>query len=155
MDVVIPFLLTFQRKDGKTFVYFHSTPHVPLTTATESPAQNNSGKGKEYQLLSFLYIEPPSNTLVIHSRIQYTHYLSRSLARNQYRINTMPAKGASTAKSAMRLPPLPRLRVRRPNQTGENPCIGIMASVLCTHSNLLLSLHQLVKKRTDGLLIEM
>ncbi|KAA8575478.1 hypothetical protein EYC84_004631 [Monilinia fructicola] len=42
----------------------------------------------------------------------------------------MPPKGASTAKVPMRLPPLPKLRVRRPNQTDANPCLAIMTSVL-------------------------
>jgi len=30
----------------------------------------------------------------------------------------------------MRLPPLPKLRVRRPNQTDANPCLALMSSVL-------------------------
>ncbi|KAF7902306.1 hypothetical protein EAF00_002209 [Botryotinia globosa] len=42
----------------------------------------------------------------------------------------MPPKGASTAKVPMKLPPLPKLRVRRPNQTDSNPCLAIMTSVL-------------------------
>ena len=40
----------------------------------------------------------------------------------------MPAK--STKLAPTRLPPLPRLRVRRPNKTEMNPCMGIMTSVL-------------------------
>ena len=36
------------------------------------------------------------------------------------------AKAASTPK----LPPVPKLRVRRPNRAEENPCIGVMATVL-------------------------
>ncbi|KAL6717597.1 40S ribosomal protein mrp10 [Lecanora helva] len=42
----------------------------------------------------------------------------------------MPPKGSSTKLSPPRLPPLPKLRVRRPNQPGANPCVGIMTSVL-------------------------
>jgi hypothetical protein len=34
------------------------------------------------------------------------------------------------AASNPRLPPLPRLRVRRPNQGEANPCIGLLSSVL-------------------------
>lgn len=34
------------------------------------------------------------------------------------------------AVSNPRLPPLPRLRVRRPNQGEANPCIGLLSSVL-------------------------
>ncbi|KXL45262.1 hypothetical protein M433DRAFT_61186 [Acidomyces richmondensis BFW] len=36
------------------------------------------------------------------------------------------------AKAAPRpkLPPLPKLRVRRPNQADANPCLGMMSSVL-------------------------
>jgi hypothetical protein len=30
----------------------------------------------------------------------------------------------------MRLPPLPKLRVRRPNKAETNPCVVIMSSVL-------------------------
>jgi hypothetical protein len=30
----------------------------------------------------------------------------------------------------MRLPPLPKLRVRRPNQADANPCLTLMSSVL-------------------------
>ncbi|KAF6221480.1 hypothetical protein HO133_002336 [Letharia lupina] len=43
---------------------------------------------------------------------------------------TMPPKGGSTKLAPPRLPPLPKLRVRRPNRPGENPCVGIMTSVL-------------------------
>ncbi|KAH8670188.1 hypothetical protein BGZ60DRAFT_406860 [Tricladium varicosporioides] len=42
----------------------------------------------------------------------------------------MPPKGTSSALKPMRLPPLPKLRVRRPNQTEANPCLAIMSSVL-------------------------
>ncbi|KIN03605.1 hypothetical protein OIDMADRAFT_17948 [Oidiodendron maius Zn] len=42
----------------------------------------------------------------------------------------MPPKGASTKLKPMRLPPLPRLKVRRPNQSESNPCLAIMSSVL-------------------------
>ena len=42
----------------------------------------------------------------------------------------MPPKGGSTKLAPPRLPPLPKLRVRRPNKPGENPCVGIMTSVL-------------------------
>ena len=42
----------------------------------------------------------------------------------------MPPKGTSTKLQPMRLPPLPRLRVRRPNQADANPCLAIMSSVL-------------------------
>jgi hypothetical protein len=44
--------------------------------------------------------------------------------------NTMPPKGGSTKLSPMRLPPLPKLRVRRPNQADANPCLTLMSSVL-------------------------
>lgn len=44
----------------------------------------------------------------------------------------MPPKGGSTKLAPPRLPPLPKLRVRRPNKPGENPCVGIMTSVLGT-----------------------
>ncbi|KAN0090534.1 hypothetical protein V8E51_019113 [Hyaloscypha variabilis] len=42
----------------------------------------------------------------------------------------MPPKGGSTKLSPMRLPPLPKLRVRRPNQADANPCLTLMSSVL-------------------------
>lgn len=42
----------------------------------------------------------------------------------------MSAKGVSTKLAPTRLPPLPKLRVRRPNKAQENPCVGIMTSVL-------------------------
>lgn len=44
----------------------------------------------------------------------------------------MPPKGASTKIAAVRLPPLPKLRVRRPNQVDSNPCLTVMSSVLST-----------------------
>lgn len=37
-----------------------------------------------------------------------------------------------TRAAAPRLPPLPKLRVRKPDQANANPCIGIMSSVLGT-----------------------
>lgn len=42
----------------------------------------------------------------------------------------MPPKGGSTKLAPPRLPPLPKLRVRRPNAPQPNPCVGIMTSVL-------------------------
>ncbi|KAF2465481.1 mitochondrial ribosomal protein 10 [Lindgomyces ingoldianus] len=41
-------------------------------------------------------------------------------------------QGSAAAKSVTHrpLPPLPKLRVRRPNKPEMNPCLGIMASVL-------------------------
>lgn len=41
---------------------------------------------------------------------------------------TMPPRSIKPA--APRLPPLPKLRVRRPNQAEANPCVGIMTSML-------------------------
>ena len=41
----------------------------------------------------------------------------------------MPPKG-TTKLAPPRLPPLSKLRVRRPNQMELNPCLGIMSSVL-------------------------
>lgn len=37
---------------------------------------------------------------------------------------------AVTRAAAPRLPPLPKLRVRKPDQANANPCIGVMSSVL-------------------------
>ncbi|KAL1588874.1 hypothetical protein WHR41_02601 [Cladosporium halotolerans] len=34
------------------------------------------------------------------------------------------------AASAPKLPPLPKLRIRRPDQTSANPCLNVMSSVL-------------------------
>jgi len=34
------------------------------------------------------------------------------------------------AAAAPKLPPLPKLRVRKPDQTSANPCLGVMSSVL-------------------------
>ncbi|ORX95101.1 hypothetical protein BCR34DRAFT_525674 [Clohesyomyces aquaticus] len=43
-----------------------------------------------------------------------------------------PQGPSATAKSVTHrpLPPLPKLRVRRPNKPEMNPCLGVMASVL-------------------------
>ncbi|KAL2349826.1 hypothetical protein BJ546DRAFT_1013981 [Cryomyces antarcticus] len=41
-----------------------------------------------------------------------------------------PGAATTTAIAAPRLPPLPKLRVRRPNKSDANPCLGIMSSVL-------------------------
>jgi len=47
-----------------------------------------------------------------------------------------PPKATPKVNVAPRLPPLPKLRVRRPNKAEVNPCAGIMASVLgCWASN--------------------
>ncbi|KAG9249233.1 hypothetical protein BJ878DRAFT_485328 [Calycina marina] len=42
----------------------------------------------------------------------------------------MAPKGASTKLVPMRLPPLSKLKVRRPNAGEVNPCLAIMSSVL-------------------------
>jgi hypothetical protein len=41
-----------------------------------------------------------------------------------------PGAGAVNKVGAPRLPPLPRLKIKRPNQAQENPCLGIMTSML-------------------------
>ncbi|KAK5017420.1 40S ribosomal protein mrp10 [Cryomyces antarcticus] len=45
-----------------------------------------------------------------------------------------PGAATTTAIAAPRLPPLPKLRVRRPNKSDANPCLGIMSSVLETEN---------------------
>ena len=40
------------------------------------------------------------------------------------------SRALAKVASAPKLPPLPKLRVRRPDQTNENPCLGVMSSVL-------------------------
>ncbi|KAK0364427.1 40S ribosomal protein mrp10 [Friedmanniomyces endolithicus] len=42
------------------------------------------------------------------------------------------SQNLARAVSSPKLPPLPKLRVRRPNTTDANPCIGVMSSVLGT-----------------------
>ncbi|KAI9800637.1 MAG: hypothetical protein M1825_003959 [Sarcosagium campestre] len=44
----------------------------------------------------------------------------------------MPAKSTKSVKNAasIRLPPLRKLKVRRPDSTAVNPCVAIMSSVL-------------------------
>ncbi|KFY29994.1 hypothetical protein V494_08336 [Pseudogymnoascus sp. VKM F-4513 (FW-928)] len=43
----------------------------------------------------------------------------------------MPPKKLAVPKAiTARLPPLPKLRVKRPNQNNSNPCLGLMTSVL-------------------------
>jgi hypothetical protein len=34
------------------------------------------------------------------------------------------------AAAAPKLPPLPKLRVRKPDQTNANPCLGVMSTML-------------------------
>ncbi|KAF2434526.1 mitochondrial ribosomal protein 10 [Tothia fuscella] len=41
-----------------------------------------------------------------------------------------PGAGATNAIRAPRLPPLPHLKVKRPNRAEINPCLGIMSTVL-------------------------
>ena len=62
----------------------------------------------------------------------------RRIETDWYRTNAiMPPKGGSTKLQPMRLPPLPKLRVRRPNQSEGNPCLALMSSVLSmlSHTN--------------------
>ncbi|KAK3066627.1 40S ribosomal protein mrp10 [Teratosphaeriaceae sp. CCFEE 6253] len=40
------------------------------------------------------------------------------------------SQNLARAVSSPKLPPLPKLRVRKPNQADANPCIGVMSSVL-------------------------
>ncbi|KAK9568558.1 40S ribosomal protein mrp10 [Aspergillus fumigatus] len=42
----------------------------------------------------------------------------------------MPPKGVSTRLNPVRLQTIPHLRVRRPNQHEQNPCVTIMSSML-------------------------
>lgn len=45
-------------------------------------------------------------------------------------VGTMPPKATPKVNAAPRLPPLPKLRVRRPNRPAANPCSGILSSML-------------------------
>lgn len=42
----------------------------------------------------------------------------------------MPVKGATTRLNPVRLQTIPHLRVRRPNQHEQNPCVTVMSSML-------------------------
>ena len=42
----------------------------------------------------------------------------------------MPSKGVSTRLNPVRLQTIPHLRVRRPNQHEQNPCVTVMSSML-------------------------
>ncbi|KAI9816120.1 MAG: hypothetical protein M1832_005127 [Thelocarpon impressellum] len=46
---------------------------------------------------------------------------------------SLPARSAATT----RLPPLPKLRVRRPNRGEANPCLGMLSNVLNPRKNTL------------------
>ena len=65
-----------------------------------------------------------------------SHLCHRPLhcAHNTYSAKMVAGKNnpqaMARAVSNPRLPPLPRLRVRRPNQGEANPCIGLLSSVL-------------------------
>lgn len=41
-----------------------------------------------------------------------------------------PGSGAANKIGAPRLPPLPHLKVKRPNRAEMNPCLGLMSTVL-------------------------
>lgn len=41
-----------------------------------------------------------------------------------------PPGGVIPPKGAPRLPPLPKLKIKRPNKVEPNPCIGVLSSVL-------------------------
>ncbi|RMZ26258.1 hypothetical protein D0859_09692 [Hortaea werneckii] len=40
------------------------------------------------------------------------------------------AQALARSAGAPKLPPLPKLRVRKPDRADANPCIGVMSSVL-------------------------
>ncbi|KAK4897083.1 40S ribosomal protein mrp10 [Elasticomyces elasticus] len=40
------------------------------------------------------------------------------------------SQNLAKAVSSPKLPPLPKLRVRKPNRADANPCLGVMGSVL-------------------------
>jgi hypothetical protein len=42
----------------------------------------------------------------------------------------MPPKGVTTRLNPVRLQTIPHLRVRRPNQHEQNPCVTVMSSML-------------------------
>ena len=44
--------------------------------------------------------------------------------------------GAIAPKGAPRLPPLPKLKIKRPNKVEVNPCIGVLSSVLGAHPSI-------------------
>ncbi|KAH9840425.1 mitochondrial ribosomal protein 10 [Teratosphaeria destructans] len=44
--------------------------------------------------------------------------------------NSQQALARAATASSPKLPPLPKLRVRRPDKAEPNPCLGVMSSVL-------------------------
>lgn len=74
--------------------------------------------------------------LNVNTRIRVTSHKNWlrffDLSSSRLCIINMAPKGASTKLKPMRLPPLPRLKIRRPNQADANPCLAIMSSVLST-----------------------
>jgi pheromone shutdown protein TraB len=59
----------------------------------------------------------------------------------------MPAKGAPTRLNPVRLQTIPHLRVRRPNQHQQNPCVTAMSSVLSMLLFFLILLVYLIRKK--------
>lgn len=59
-------------------------------------------------------------------------FSSRELHRKGFLLPAvnMPAKGVSTRLNPVRLQTIPHLRIRRPNQHEQNPCVTVMSSML-------------------------
>lgn len=98
-------------------------------------------------------------TTVVHTR-PYTYsphprYTSIvwALTTKMVANKSIPPSLTRTTASAPKLPPLPKLRVRRPDATNANPCLGVMSSVLgmsCLKVPLIRYLGTLTRKLGTG-----
>lgn len=46
------------------------------------------------------------------------------------------ARSAAATSAAPKLPPLPKLRVRKPDRADANPCVAVMSSMLGVYTHL-------------------
>ena len=110
------------------FTYFQNKSCADCTNRNELSAKSqnySSGKGTTSTNTFQCRLSPAHHSIDINP-------LNSSLLFHTGEEFKMPPKGASTKLQPMRLPPLPNLRVRRPNQADANPCLAIMSSVLST-----------------------
>lgn len=62
-----------------------------------------------------------------HIQIFYPKHIERIMVAGK---NNAASLSRAATQAAPKLPPLPKLKVRRPDRADANPCIGVMTSVL-------------------------
>ena len=80
-------------------------------------------------------IESPTSNLLLESIASIVNVAINKGASSKMVAGKGNPQALARAATSPKLPPLPKLRVRKPDRADANPCLGVMSSVLGTATN--------------------